>query len=143
MNAQEAWKVYLKTFLELGKIPTPQEAFTHAWNHAISAPNEHEPSLPPVLVDETPYTAILDACNEILGKQFKATIMHKKHIKARWQEGYTIEDFKTVCKVKYAQWDSDPNMRIYLRPETLFGNKFDSYLNTEVKAQRTLEPDWL
>jgi uncharacterized phage protein (TIGR02220 family) len=51
-------------------------------------------------------------------------------IKARWNEGYHLEDFKAVINVKARQWISDPKMIRYLRPITLFASsKFDSYLN--------------
>jgi len=53
----------------------------------------------------------------------------KKHIDARLKEGYSLDNFKRVIDVKYSQWGNDDEMSKYLRPETLFGTKFDSYLN--------------
>lgn len=50
------------------------------------------------------------------------------HIKARLKEGFTVDDFKTVILRKNAEWSADPKMSRYLRPETLFGAKFESYL---------------
>lgn len=50
------------------------------------------------------------------------------HINARIAEGFIYEDFKKVIDVKTAEW-TDTDRAIYLRPETLFGNKFQSYLN--------------
>ena len=38
-------------------------------------------------------------------------------------------DFKTVIDKKCAEWLQDGNMVQYLRPETLFGTKFETYLN--------------
>ena len=64
-------------------------------------------------------------------------------IRARWAEGFRVDDFKKVCEIKAAEWDSDPKMRVFLRPETLFSPKMDGYLNQEVKSKRQLEPDWL
>ena len=55
-------------------------------------------------------------------------------IEARKKEGFTLEDFKTVIDKKTAQWKNDKKMCAYLRPETLFGNKFESCLNENVKA---------
>lgn len=78
-----------------------------------------------------PYKSIVDYLNEKTGKQYrannKATI---KHINARLSEGYTVDDFKTVIDKKCAEWKGT-NMENYLRPETLFGTKFDSYLNSK------------
>lgn len=52
-----------------------------------------------------------------------------KHIKARLNENYTIEDFKKVIDNQCEKW-MNTNMEDYLRPQTLFGTKFESYLNT-------------
>lgn len=51
-------------------------------------------------------------------------------IKARFNEidGLTVEDFYTVIDKQYNKWNGT-DMAQYLRPETLFGNKFESYLN--------------
>lgn len=54
-------------------------------------------------------------------------------IKARLDEGHTVEDFKKVIDIKTAEWQGN-EMEKYLRPDTLFGNKFEGYLNQkEVK----------
>lgn len=53
-------------------------------------------------------------------------------IKARLKEGFKLEDFQKVIDIKSSQWLSDSKMANYLRPETLFGNKFESYLNEGV-----------
>lgn len=78
-----------------------------------------------------PYKSIIDYLNEKVGAKYrasnKATI---KHINARLSEGYTVDDFKTVIDKKCAEWKGT-NMENYLRPETLFGTKFDSYLNSK------------
>ena len=50
-------------------------------------------------------------------------------IHARLAEGYTQEDFRAVIDRKCADWLADARMVEYLRPETLFGTKFESYLN--------------
>ena len=49
-------------------------------------------------------------------------------IKARMNEGFKVEDFKTVIDKKSAEW-MNTEMEKYLRPYTLFGTKFESYLN--------------
>lgn len=50
-------------------------------------------------------------------------------IKARLKEDFTVEDFKIVIDKKYLEWGDDPKMSIYLRPVTLFSNRFEGYLN--------------
>lgn len=50
-------------------------------------------------------------------------------ILARIKEGFKLEDFKKVIDNKTRTWLKDTAMCKYLRPETLFGTKFESYLN--------------
>ncbi|MDX1285541.1 MAG: conserved phage C-terminal domain-containing protein, partial [Draconibacterium sp.] len=73
---------------------------------------------------------IIDYLNEKSGKDFKySTKKTTSCIKARMEEGFTIEDFKKVIDNKVEDWSNDTKMNEYLRPETLFGNKFEGYLN--------------
>ena len=68
--------------------------------------------------------------NRRAGRSFKsASRATVRHVRARIAEGYGIEGFKRVIDTKATQWENDPNMSRYLRPETLFGPKFESYLN--------------
>lgn len=63
-------------------------------------------------------------------------------INSRIEEGFVLEDFKTVVEFKFKQWGNDEKMKEYLRPETLFGSKFESYLQTSKPNQqpRTKKP---
>ena len=80
--------------------------------------------------DPIPYREIIDYLNQKAGKNFKHSAAgNKKVIKARWNEGYRLDDFEKVIEVKSAEWLNDSNMNQYLQPSTLFGNKFDQYLN--------------
>jgi uncharacterized phage protein (TIGR02220 family) len=73
---------------------------------------------------------IVSYLNLKAGTSYKPTTKAtQKHISARLNEGYTVEDFKKVIDNKCKQWLSDDTMSKYLRPETLFGSKFESYLN--------------
>ena len=72
---------------------------------------------------------IIDYLNEKVGTNYRAdAALAKKHIDARINEGYTVEDFRTVIDKKVAEWKGT-EFEKFLRPETLFGTKFDSYLN--------------
>ena len=74
-------------------------------------------------------SSIISYLNEKLGTRYKNKSQQTvKHIIARLKEGFTVEDFKQVIDKKYASW-SGTDMEKYLRPETLFGTKFESYLN--------------
>lgn len=73
---------------------------------------------------------IVNYLNEVLGTEYKPTTKKTRDvINARLKEGFTVEDFKTVIYKKAKQWVNDPKMCKYLRPETLFSNKFEGYLN--------------
>ena len=75
-------------------------------------------------------TEIVSYLNEKTGKNFSPkTKATTSHIKARLNEGRTIDDFKRVIDSKCAKWLTDPKMVDYLRPDTLFGTKFEAYLN--------------
>ena len=64
-------------------------------------------------------------------------------IKARLNQGFKEEDFYKVIDKKYNEWN-DSEMAIYLRPTTLFGTKFEDYLNQkEVKKKFDIRKvDW-
>lgn len=79
-----------------------------------------------------PYKNVIDYLNQKTGKHYKATTRKTKDlIKARCNEKFNEQDFKTVIDNKVTEWQGT-NMEKYLRPETLFGTKFESYLNQEV-----------
>ena len=68
-----------------------------------------------------------------LGTSYKDnTKKTREHINARFAEGFTLDDFKTVIDKKCVEWANDDKMAKFLRPETLFGTKFESYLNAPV-----------
>lgn len=52
----------------------------------------------------------------------------RRKISARLREGWTVEDFRSVIRKKSKEW-LGTDMEQYLRPETLFGSKFESYVN--------------
>lgn len=89
-----------------------------------------------------PFQKVIEYLNQKTGKNFKSgSKANQKHIKARFSEGFTLEDFKKVIDLKCEEW-SGSQMETYLRPETLFGDKFDSYLNACPAAKyQSQEPD--
>lgn len=73
---------------------------------------------------------IVSYLNEMCGTSYKASSKKTKDcIQARLNDGFTVEDFKTVIYKKAKQWQKDAKMCKFLRPETLFGTKFEGYLN--------------
>lgn len=76
------------------------------------------------------YCAVISYLNEKTGSKFKWQSKDtQRHINARVNEGYTLDDFKKVIDIKCAEWLGDARMCKYLRPSTLFGTKFEAYLN--------------
>lgn len=93
---------------------------------------EGEPfSLPEDEPDSTiPYGKIVDYLNACLGTSYRPTSQKTRRlIRARWSEGFREPEFQAVIDTMHAAWGNDAKMSCYLRPETLFGTKFESYLN--------------
>lgn len=94
--------------------------------------------------DVIPYSEIISYLNEKAGRSFKTTEAHKRFIKARWNEDYKLDDFKKVVDNKVADWtgktiNGQPAEK-YLQPSTLFGTKFDNYLNQTPMRQEQAQP---
>ena len=89
--------------------------------------------------DKIPYKKIIDYLNLKINANYKYTTKKTKElIKARYNEGFKIDDFKKVIDNKSIEWLNDNKMQKYLRPQTLFGTHFESYLNQkEVKRKET------
>lgn len=96
--------------------------------------------------DRVPYGEITDYLNEKAGSQFRSSTKKTQSlIKARFNEGFKIDDFKRVIDIKTNEWLNNKDMSKYLRPETLFGTKFESYLNQEHKpvSNNSANEQWL
>jgi len=75
-------------------------------------------------------TDIISDLNLILKTDYKpGSLKTRELIRARFKEGHTVGDFKVVHRKMAAAWGLDNKMRPYLRPQTLYSNKFESYLN--------------
>lgn len=73
---------------------------------------------------------IIDYLNLKARKNFRSsTAATQSLIKARLNEGFTVEDFKKVIDIKCNEWLGSDYAQ-YLRPQTLFGTKLESYLNS-------------
>lgn len=85
---------------------------------------------------------IVEYLNEKAGTKYHyKTKDTQKHINARLTEGFTLDDFKKVIDIKCDEW-LGTDMEKFIRPMTLFGTKFESYLNQ--KPHKSIEdvPDW-
>jgi uncharacterized phage protein (TIGR02220 family) len=82
-----------------------------------------------------PYAEIIKYLNEKSEKNYKHTASAtKKLIKARWNEGHRLDDFKKVIDICCVNWKgkdfgNGQKGDMYLRPSTLFNGKFNERLN--------------
>ncbi len=83
---------------------------------------------------------IIRHLNYMTGYQFRSnTAETKALIRARLKDGFTIDDFKEVVNIKAKQWLHDENYK-YLRPKTLFGTKFEGYLQEAIAVKPKQSP---
>lgn len=77
-----------------------------------------------------PYDSIIFYLNKRANKSYKVTSKKTRNlINSRWKEGFKLDDFKEVIDNKTTQWLCNDKMKTYLRPSTLFGTKFEDYVN--------------
>ncbi|EPI5815475.1 conserved phage C-terminal domain-containing protein [Enterococcus hirae] len=88
--------------------------------------------------EKIPFKKIIDHLNQVTGSRFSSKSSDtQKHIKARWNEGNTLEDFISVIDIKNSQWKDNDDMRKYLRPSTLFSAKnFENYKGEAIAENR-------
>lgn len=102
-------------------------------------PSVKTPKPPVEKTDVKPYAEIITYLNEKTGSNYRPnTPKTKQLIDARMKEGFGVEDFKTVIDKKTAMWENDTKMVGFLRPETLFGTKFEGYLNEHINTARAM-----
>lgn len=87
-------------------------------------------------IDKDIYISIVEYLNQKAGTKYRSTSKKTQTcIHARLAEGFTEEDFKTVIDKKCADW-IETEWEKFLRPETLFGTKFESYLNAKTTKKQ-------
>ena len=73
------------------------------------------------------YSEFIKWFNEQTNKAFKNTETNRKFVKARLNEGFTKQELALVVRYKTKEWRGT-KWEKYLRPSTLFSNKFGDYL---------------
>ena len=95
-----------------------------------------QPKVKPITNDDL-IIEIIDFLNECTGKSYKANSkLAILNINARLKDGYTKDDFVKVISIKATKW-LGTKWEDYLTPNTLFGNKFESYLNEKINTEKT------
>ena len=103
-------------------------------NNTVNSTDIYSQAEPDGVAEKT--KTIVGYLNEKTDSHYKATTPKTKQlVQARLKEGFSVDDFKTVIDKKTATWLNDSKKNKYLRPLTLFGTKFEDYLNEKVKGQ--------
>ena len=80
---------------------------------------------------------IINHLNVVCGTFYKTTTKKTEElINVRIKEGFSVDDFKKVIDIKFKEWSTDDKFCKFLRPETLFSNKFESYLDQLNKKKK-------
>ena len=109
--------------------------------------NENNVIEPVKEAEKINYEKIVNRLNELSGASYWHDSKNTRSlIKERFNEGFTENDFMIVIEKMCYLWNKEPkkgekDMRLYLRPSTLFGNKFEQYLNMNVQPKEITTGD--
>lgn len=110
----------------------PNEFGKKSENNSEKNPTYKDTNIQKDINNKNIYSDAVEYLNLKAGTKYKYNSKNTtKHIQARIREGYTLEDFKTVIDKKCSEW-LNTDMEKYLCPETLFGPKFEKYLNQKI-----------
>ena len=77
---------------------------------------------------------VLEFLNKKARRAYRPTPVNLNFILARFREGYTMQDCKSVIAMKVREWGDDEMMHKFLRPATLFNcAKFNQYVGEVVE----------
>jgi len=134
-----AYQILVDYSLDISKGPIPFEAFKEV---AKAIHEEYNPGVPAGF-----YQKIIEYLNSKTESKWKYTSNKTRElIKARYNEGFRYEDFVKVidnCVAKWSGqiWNRNDGSVVkgddYLRPSTLFNNKFENRLNIGVTEKKT------
>lgn len=78
---------------------------------------------------------LISYLNEKAGTNYNVTDAVVQRIGELMDAGYTADDMKSVIDKKVSEWKDSDKMRGYLRPRTLFGDKFEEYVSAPVPLE--------
>ena len=84
---------------------------------------------------------LIQYLNDKTGSSYKADKTNAVRVQSLLDAGYTPLDLRTVIDKKCTEWMNDEKMRPYLRPSTLFGDKFGEYLSAPISITAERERD--
>ena len=127
------------TYAEVQNEPTNNQRihreYIYSPDTSIDDSSEEKPN-EVVMTDE--HRIVIDYLNQKAGTRYEYNSTKTiTLLNTLFRKGYTVDDIKKVIDIKCNEWLDQETMRMYLRPRTLFSNKFEDYLNQEVKPQVT------
>lgn len=84
---------------------------------------------------------LIQYLNEKTGSDYKADKANADRVRTLLGQGYTPIQLRSVIDKKCAEWMTDPKMRPYLRPSTLWGAKFSEYVSAPISIGQERERD--
>lgn len=122
--------------MDLIRLTEKGKSWNFIENNSEKNPTNKDTNIQKDINNKNIYSEAVEYLNEKAGTKYKSSSKNTtKHIKARINDGYTLEDFKTVIDKKCSEW-LNTDMEKYLCPDTLFGSKFEKYLNQKINATR-------
>ena len=126
----EGDNVPLAVLAKIGGVGKTQAFNIVQWGKELQGGNS------PKILQKPEVKKLPRVVNMATGKKFSSTgVDNTKYVTKRLSENYSFEDFKHVIDVKTAKWKGT-DMDEYLRPQTLFGSKFNAYLNETINNGR-------
>ena len=78
---------------------------------------------------------LISYINGKAGTNYNVTAAVVQRIGELMDAGYTADDMKSVIDKKVSEWKDSDKMRGYIRPSTLFGDKFEEYVSAPVPLE--------
>jgi len=122
----------------------PQPSDTIDKNGKKEKKEKKEIRSPAVSKNGIPYEQIISYLNEKANTNYRHTAKAtQQKIKARWNEGFQLDDFIKAIDSRVARWLADPEMEEYLRPDTIFNSsKFEGYVNAPILKPKDNLSEW-
>lgn len=84
---------------------------------------------------------LISYLNEKAGTNYNVTASVRGMVGNLLESGYSPDQIRTVIDRKCDEWLTDEKMRTYLRPSTLFGDKFSEYLSAPISLKTERKQD--
>lgn len=108
----------------LAKSESESEISTYSSPISTPQPNKEAPTPRALFIGEA-----LEVFTEVTGRPCLIPSAEVSFDLTKiFDAGYSIDDVRMVCEQQQAEWGADPKRQKWLRPHTLFGEKFEGYL---------------